>query len=116
VRVVQIQRGVQLPLRQLSSRRIEAQHRRDRQLDAQRHLHTALGNDRLGRRSQRRTDPGVAIAVGETADTTSATGVSAATRRLCHSNPDGLTATWRPPKGRLVITALELDGGIVRGR
>jgi len=63
VRIVQIERRVQLALRKLSSRPIEAQHRRHRQLHARRHLHAALGHDRLGRRSERRTDPGVAITV-----------------------------------------------------
>jgi len=103
-------------LRQLSARHIEAQHRRHRQLHARRHLHATLGNDWFGRRSERRADAGVAIAVGETAD-----------RHLLHRRqrhdasvvpfePRWVNRDLDPPKGCLVIAALEPHGGVVSGR
>ena len=66
--IVQIQCGAQIALCELASWCIEAQHSRHRQLHARRHLDTAFGNNRLGRRGERRTDAGMPISVGEPAD------------------------------------------------
>jgi len=107
---------VKLLLRKLSTWHIEAQHRSHRQLHARRDLHAALGHDRLSCGSERRADAGVAIAVGETTD-----------RHLLHRRqrhdtpvvpfePRWVDRDLDPPKGCLVIAALELDSGFVSGR
>ena len=116
VSIVQIERRAQLPLRELASRRVEAQHRGHRQFHSWSHLHTAFSDDRLGRRSKRRSDPGMAITVGEPAD-----------RNLLHwrQRHDPPIAPFEcrwidsdldPPEGQLVTAALKLNGGLVNGR
>src|SRR5262249_45032438 len=56
---------VQLTLRELSPGRVEAQHRRHRQLHPRRNLDTLFGGDWLGRCGERRADAGAAVPVGE---------------------------------------------------
>jgi hypothetical protein len=113
VSVVQAERGAQLLPRELMSRLLEAQHCRHRQLHPGCHLHAALGDDRLRRRSERRADAGVAIPVGEPVD------VDFLHRRQRHDSPvvpfepRRLDRHIEAPKGELVAATLEIYGGAV---
>jgi len=107
---------MQLPLSKLSSRHTEAQHRRHRQLHARRHLHAALGNDRLGCRSKRCTDAGVPIAVRQPVDHYLLHWRQRHHTPVVPFEPRWIYRNLDPPKGQLVIAALELHGGAVNGR
>jgi hypothetical protein len=115
VRIVQNECGAQLPLRELSARCIKAQHGGHRQLHAGRHLHAALRHDRLGCGSERRTDAGMAIAVGEPADRHLLHGGQRHDAPIVPFEPRGVDRDVDPAKWQLVTAALQIHCGFISG-